>query len=178
MTMDFGFQRSDLRQVGWVVDDLDAAIKTWLETTGAGPFYVMRHVAPESTRYRGKPASVDTSLAMAQFGGIQIELIEQHDDVPSAYRDSVPVGTSAVHHLGGFAQDFDAEVERYVKLGIDIAYEGLFGDMRFAYIDTRSTIGCMTELMEPRPIILDLFAMVEEGSRNWDGSDPVRLVGD
>ena len=39
------------------------------------------------------------SCAFAQAGPMQIELIEQHTDGPSVYRDMFPAGTGGFHHL-------------------------------------------------------------------------------
>lgn len=42
-----------IRQIGFVVSDLDTALQSWL-VLGVGPWYVMRGVQ-QRTRYRGAP---------------------------------------------------------------------------------------------------------------------------
>ena len=162
-------------QTAWVVDDLTTAIHGWLDTTRVGPFFVIPHIRAEIS-YRGKPTELDTSVAWAQAGDMQIELIQQHNDGPSAYRDSVPVGHNAVHHIALVTDDFDAERARYQKAGIEVPYESSANGIRVVYFDTRATIGCMTELSERNPITGGLFSMVAQAAADWDGTDPVRQV--
>ncbi|WP_448638480.1 VOC family protein [Geodermatophilus sp. URMC 63] len=168
--------RNSFHQVAWVVDDLESAMQQWLTTTSVGPFYVISHSQLENLRYRGKPAELDMSAALGQIGPMQIELIQQHNDGPSVYRDSVPAGQSAMHHIGGLTDDFDAEMKRYRDAGVEAACEASFGDLRIAYLDTRSTIGCMTELIERLSSSEGMISMVADAHRDWDGSDPIRYL--
>jgi hypothetical protein len=102
----------------------------------------------EDLRYRGAPVEVDASFAMAQAGGIQIELVEQHNVGPSAYRDSIPVGVEGFHHACIVTDDYSADMRHYADQGCVPAMEGRFGDMRFCYMDTRLLVGFMTEIIE------------------------------
>jgi hypothetical protein len=163
-------------QVAWVVADLERAMRRWLETARVGPFFLNAHVVTEGLLYRGKPTSVDYSLAIAQAGSIQIELIQQHNDQPSAYRDGVPAGEDGFHHLACFVADFDAELVRLRDQGVETAASGKFGDMRFIYADTRPTLGCMTEVLENTPLIHQIFDRVAEASKGWDGREPIRDI--
>jgi hypothetical protein len=163
-------------QQGWVVADLDRSIDQWLKTTEIGPFFVMRHLQI-TVSHRGTPSELDFSLALGQLGGMQVELIQQHNDTGSAYRDSVAPGTDAFHHICAITHNLDADLDRLDRLGLEIAHEGTFGPMRFVYVDTRPTIGCMTELLPPDEANDGLFAMVAAAGAEWDGvTDPVRTV--
>ncbi len=53
------------------------------------------------------------STALAQAGDLHIELVEQHCDSPSVYRDIFPKGEEGFHHVAVIAEDFDAEIARY-----------------------------------------------------------------
>lgn len=164
-------------QAAWIVDDLDAAIQRWLDTTSIGPFFVIRHV--ESTvNHRGRPSTVEFSFALGQAGGMQIELIEQHNDAGSAYRDSAPGGSPALHHICALVDDVAAERERFRRLGIEVAHEGTFGPngMEFIYYDTREQIGCMTELLGPDDANVRMMERIAAAGADWDGSDPVRSL--
>jgi Glyoxalase/Bleomycin resistance protein/Dioxygenase superfamily len=163
-------------QVCWIVNDIDAAMRRWVESARVGPFYVNRHIKVDGYRHRGRPVAIDFSGALAQAGMLQIELIQQHSDTPSAYRDSFAPGQEGFHHICRFVTDYEAEVQRYRGLGLEPAAEGVFGDMRFAYIDTRTTIDCMTEIIEDRPSIRAYFKTVSDAAIDWDGRDPIRDV--
>jgi len=163
-------------QMGWVVDDVDRAMEQWLKTTEIGPFYVMRHLQLPIT-HRGKPSELDFSIAMGQVGGMMVELIQQHNDAGSAYRDAVPPGTDAMHHVCAITEDLDADLAHFKRLGLEVAHEGSFGPLRFVYVDTRPTIGCMTELLPPDEANDALFAQVAKAGAEWDGvTDPIRTV--
>jgi hypothetical protein len=163
-----------LFQVAWVVNDLEAAIHHWVMSARVGPFFVVPHVPIGEVLYRGVPAALDFSSALAQAGPIQIELIEQHSPGPSAYRDVFAKGQEGLHHLATMTSTFDADIERYKSQGSLAVTEGIFGDMRFAYVDTRARLGHMTEIVEDRESIRKVFKIVADASLGWDGSNPIR----
>lgn len=166
--------RASFVQQAYVVDDIDAAMRRWHETWGIGPFYVLRHAQWENLRYRGQPATVDASFAMAQAGPVQIELCQQHNDARSCYRDAFEAGQEGFHHVATVTEDFDAEIARFADSGFDIAMDGTFGEMRFAYVDTRSIGGFMTEVISNWAPVNETHRMVAEAAMGWDGSDPIR----
>lgn len=161
-------------QMCWVVDDLEAAMQHWIETCGVGPFYVIPHVPAQNITYRGKPAKLDFSGALAQAGSIQIELIQQHCDNPSVYRDLVPKDRSAFHHIAMFTVDYDRELAEFERQGLPVVTAGTFGDLRYSYVDATRTIGTVLELVEDKPSIRQFFQKVSDGAKNWDGRDPIR----
>jgi methylmalonyl-CoA/ethylmalonyl-CoA epimerase len=161
-----------LFQTAWVVDDLDSAVRHWA-TLGVGPFLVFRNVVI-NFRHRGKPATAEVSFALAQAGPSQIELIAQHDARPSAYRDMYQRGESGLHHVGCLVQDYDSAVGTYTSQGIELATEGVTGDVRYAYLDTRHLIGCMTEIVGNVPSVASLYESVRIAGQDWDGHEPIR----
>lgn len=174
-----GVPGSHVMQVAFMVEDLEAACMDWVRTTGIGPFLTVPHVVLEEYSYCGRPASgLDFSVAIAQSGGVQIELIQQHCDNPSAYRDTVAKGQakdqSGFHHLAIYTDDYDAVHARYAQQGFVTAVDGSFGGFRFSYIDTSATLGCMIELIEENPLQGEFFARIAGAAQGWDGSDPIR----
>jgi hypothetical protein len=167
---------TDFMQIAWVVPDLGTAMRRWIDVARVGPFFVNAHASAglSEAYYRGQRADCDYSLAIAQAGPIQIELIEQHNIGSSVYRDSVPSGCEGLHHMASFTEDIDAEIARYRALGAPPAFEGYFGDMYLAYVDTRPHIGFMIELLEHTPAIDGLFRRIADESVGWDGSEPIR----
>lgn len=163
-------------QAAFIVDDVEAAARRWVETTGIGPFLMVPHVRVEDCVWRGeKLEGLDFSVALAQSGGIQIELVQQHCDSPSAYRDTIAKGTQGFHHLAIYCEDYDAACTHYRSRGFAAAAQGLFGPLRFSYIDTSAAIGCMVELVEQHESQSDFFRRVAEAAEGWDGAtDPLR----
>lgn len=166
-------------QVAFMVEDLDAAARKWVETTGIGPFFMVRDVKLDECSYRGqKQEPVEFSVALAQAGDVQIELIKQHCDRPSAYRDTIAKGAEGFHHLCYYcddAEDYARTCAKYEDQGFATAIEGRLGNLRFRYVDTQAALGCMIEIVDNDPNQTAFFDLVAETGRNWDGvTDPIR----
>jgi len=145
-------------QTCFIVPDLQAGMEEWLRISDAGPFFVMSHVEPSNGLYRGKPAELEMSCAFAQSGQMQIELIEQHNDGPSVYRDMYAAGESGFHHLCYWADgSIEDEVEHYRRKGIEPGYLASFGDLNFGYFDMRKELNCFIEVLEREPGTVELF---------------------
>ena len=167
--------RPAIIQHAWVVPNLEAGIRHWHETLGIGPFLINRDIAVTDQFHRGQPATTRFSTAVAQHGDVQIELVEQLDDTASAFRDTVPKGTSAHHHIAIIAEDFDAALAHYAAQGFQPATTGRFGDMRFAYIDTAASMGHMVEIVEDKPNLRAFFAAIRKAAERWD-HNPATLM--
>ena len=163
-------------QIAMVVEDIEAACANWTRVAGAGPFLHVPHVLIEEFDYRGARSSgLDFSVAIAQSGGVQIELIQQHSTGHSAYRDTIARGQGGFHHLAVYTDDYDAVYGGYVDQGFVAAVDGAFGGHRFSYIDTSKAIGCMIELIEENPLQTDFFLRIAAAAEGWDGvTDPIR----
>ena len=171
-----GVPGQHVMQVAFIVDDIAAAAQRWVDTTGIGPFLMVPHIQLAEYSYRGEPRDgLDFSVALAQSGGIQIELIEQHCDNPSAYRDTIAKGTQGFHHLAIYCEDYDAACAHYRERGFVTAVDGKFGPIRFCYVDTSAAIGCMVELVEQHETQGEFFRRVATAAEGWDGvTDPLR----
>ena len=74
-------------QNAYYVTDIDSAIQRFHRLWGLGPFFVRRHISLDNVTYRGSPAELDISAAYTQSGDVMIELVTQHNDAPSTFRD-------------------------------------------------------------------------------------------
>lgn len=155
-------------QFAWVVPDLEEAARRWHRTMGIGPFLVNRRLKIADAQYRGQPVETSFSTAIAQAGPIQIELVEQHDATPSAYRDTVAAGAEAFHHVAIITDTFDDTVKTYTDQGFAIASSGRMGAIRFVYVDTTPTLGHMTEILEESPALRGFFGAVVKAAERWD----------
>ena len=164
-------------QNAWVVDDLFAAIKKWVDFYGVGPFYASEHLKLDGLRYRGTPFEIDMSGALAQAGDVQIELIQQHNDGPSVYRDQFAPGESGFHHVCYFSEDFEADRTLFEANGYAVAMDGdtQEGTPQFGYFDTRADFGIFTELVAPTEGFLARCQMLKDVAKDWDGTDPIRI---
>jgi hypothetical protein len=166
-------------QNAWVVPDLKAGIKHWTEIMKVGPFFILDHSEDMvDIRHRGEPGTMSMTLALAQAGPVQIELIEVHGDGPNCYRDIYKPGQSGFHHMCVWTHDIDADNEYFESNGFPIATQGrVDGSIRFAYYDTFDALGGMIEVMEKTPEVEGLFEIIRAASVDWDGTDPIRQLG-
>ena len=166
-----------IMQIAYVVEDLDRALTHWTEVAGVGPFFVMDNLEVIEPRYRGEPVDFDFTIALGYSGTMCVELIKQHDDTPSVYRELLErTGRGGFHHWGVMTEQIDSQIEWYEAMGYPLAFSGkvAVGD-RFAYMDTQEDLGGMVELIQLTPVVKELFANLEAAAVDWDGNDPVRI---
>lgn len=169
----------NILQAGFVVaeDQYEATLEYWL-SQGVGPFFEMPHVELPEQQYRGKPTSVDMSVAIAYSGDTQVEIIVQHNDAPSLYLDFVGRHGGGLHHLAYLSEHFDEQVAAAAERGQPVVqlWKNALGS-RFAYYEPLPGVGSCVELIEADPVITRVFAMMEKAARDWDGSAPRRKLG-
>ena len=152
-----------------VPDPVEAATRL-ARDHGWGPFYLMEHIALETVRYRGSPGRFDHTSAYGQAGEMMVELIMQHDDSPSAFRDAFPPGAEGLHHVAIMPEDYRATVDRFVAMGYPVATELRTRSGRGAsFVDTRPMMGHMVEIYPVSDGVLGLYRRVADEAARWDG---------
>ena len=170
-----------IMQLAFVPTDFDACIAYWTQEIGLGPFFLWEHIQVDELTYRGEVVSLDFSVAIAQWGDIQIEIIRQDNDAPSIYRDW---NSNALHHIQLAVTDYDEAVSACAKAGFGVAMEGrgLLGstDLRFAYCDLGAFGPAGFIEFAHRPpnpageAAFERMNRMKAASLNWDGTDPLR----
>jgi hypothetical protein len=169
----------EIVQMCWMVDDIEKAVNHWVDTLGAGPFFLLPHIPYDELTYRDKPAVSDQSSAGGQWGSIQVELLQLHDQEPSSILEMQQDGHVGVHHVTWFASDMDQERERLTGLGFDEVMTArlLFANgMRIAWYDTHPLLGCMVEVYEENDQTRRFYRKVAQAAEGWDGNDRLRSV--
>jgi hypothetical protein len=163
-----------MRQLAYVVKDLDAAIKYWVDVIHAGPFFMFENFTPDDQKYRGNPSNVDLTLALGNTGDVQIELILQSSDEPSVYKEFLDAGRVGVHHFGMMPENYAAECAKYRDLGHEPAFEAKVGGADLIYFDTVDSVGHFIEFWDNSDVFKNLFLVIENAAKGWDGKDPIR----
>ena len=167
-----------IRQNGYVVPDLHAALTHWTEVLGVGPWFPIRNITLAPTVYRGPPATTEISLAVANSGDLQIELIETHAKTPSVFGEFTEGTASGLHHLAWWTDEFDAAVDRAHVAGWEVIQSGDLMGTRFCYFDTEAHQGTVAELMELNDMSRWLADQARNAAADWDGvTDPIRALG-
>jgi hypothetical protein len=167
-----------IRQNGYVVRDIESAMRHWTQTLGIGPFFYFERVPIEDFRYRSEPSPIEVSIALANSGPLQIELIQQRNAAPSMYRDFLAAGHEGLQHVAYWTETMDEDLARLSEAGLQVAQSGCIGkDGRFVYFATEQHPGTVVELSEISGLKGSFFARIAEAASAWDGSDPIRRMG-
>jgi hypothetical protein len=165
-----------LRQLGMVTRDGEAAIRAW-GRAGVGPFFAMRFRMADYV-YRGVAGpGPEVTLWFAHSGPLQIEIIEQHDDVPSVYTEFLAAGREGAQHVAAWFSDpadYDAKRAGLIGRGYTLAMEGMSRETgaRFAYFEAGLPGGLMVELAEALiPGVAEGIRAMEDAARAWDGRE-------
>ena len=165
-------------QIAWFVRDSQVAARQMTERFGAGPFFFVPRIELSSGEVRGRPQKFLHSSAYGQWGSLMMELVQQDEEGPSPFRMMYAPGEQGVHHM---AMRVDSMEEAYAecdRLGLPIAARAVtLAGTEFAFIDTVSQMGHMLEIYEKSDQLLKFYEMVRHASVGWDGSDPVRSLG-
>jgi hypothetical protein len=168
-------------QIGLVVADAERTMRYMGEKLGIGPFFVLRDIKLDNFWYRGASSpSPLLTVGLAQCGGTQFEVIQQHDDVPSVYRECVEGGREGCQHLALWFAEREGFDEAHGKLagqGLRLVQSGgSLEKTRFAYFEAEVPGLPMIELSESlMPRARGLAAGVAQANRDWTGEDPLRI---
>lgn len=168
-----------IRQLGYVVDDIEAAMKHWHDVMGVGPWFYNPRVPIEDYRYDGKSYDVHNSVALANSGYVQVELIQTRNDAPSMYRDFRRAGHTGLQHVAFWTQQYDVDLARMQSQGFRVKMSGNVGaNGRFCYFDREAHPGTVIELSEVMGPKGRMFDLIRDASTGWDGTNPVRPFPD
>src|SRR5262245_18093543 len=148
----------------------------WINVMGVGPWFYVERLKTDYFRYRGADSPLEMSIALANSGDLQIELIQQRNDAPSMYRDFLAAGHEGLQHVAYWTKDYQGLYDRALALGYRVAHEGQIGGAqgRFAYFDAQSHPGSVIEISDISGNKGRLFEHIRMAAIGWDGKDPIR----
>lgn len=166
-------------QNGVVVANLDEALRYWTGTIGAGPFFRLDNLQNEYFFQREielPPPSM--SIALGNWGDLQIELICPHGDGASTWHRFLEERGGGLHHTSVWPRDFDAAVELASKLGLKVEARGkVAAGARYIYFQADRPDQPLLEIAEYSDGMAEICDLVRNSAINWDGRDPVRALG-
>ena len=164
-----------LRQMGYVVRDIESAMRHWVEVCGVGPWFYVERAALTVFAYRGvRHDGIHLSIALANSGDVQVELIQQRCDTPSMYRDFLAAGREGLQHWSSWPENYDALYERALAGGYSVGQEGDNPRGRFVYFQNEGHPGTVIEMADLTPARHRVFDQIRDAAQAWDGSDPIR----
>ena len=165
-------------QIAYFVADVRHAALDHSRTFGSGPFFVADNVQLPFCEYRGQPAKWNITSAFGQWGDVQVEFMQQDDPSASIFRDVFPAdsGRFGLHHIAFIVDDMWDVAKALGQKGSPIALHArMENGIEALMVDTIRSNGHMLELYEPTQPLLELYDFIRGQSRNFDGSDPVRM---
>ncbi|NKB35563.1 MAG: VOC family protein [Gammaproteobacteria bacterium] len=166
---------NSIGQIAYITEDMDASLKHWTEALGVGPFFLLNSSEIEDLTYRGEATELDITAALAYNGHMCVEIIQQHDDVPSVYSEIMAKRGPGFHHWGYMTDRFEEDMTRFQSMGYPLAFAGeVKVGGKFAYMDSYDALGGMIELIDFPEKVKQLFEGLQAAAVDWDGSDPVR----
>ena len=137
-------------QVAWVVRDIAAAERFFVETMGISRFLHIENLAAEETEgtYLGKPGNWVCHLYIAYAGETQVELIQPVSGA-SMFQESLDRHGDAVQHVAYWLDDsdYDAAAAHLESAGYPEIQSFKLPLARVGYFDTRRAIGVVTEIV-------------------------------
>jgi hypothetical protein len=165
-------------QNGYVVRDIEAAMDHWIKVMGVGPWYYIEQVKTDYFRHRGVDSPVEMSIALANSGDLQIELIQPRNDAPSMYKEFLDAGHEGLQHMSYWTHDYQGLYDKALSLGYRVGHEGQIGGEqgRFCYFDTQGHPGTVVEISDISGAKGKFFEHIRRVAADWDGSNPIRPV--
>lgn len=146
-----------VRQLAFVVRDLEASMRSWADLLDVGPWSAYPLGSPRLREmvYRGEPAEFSFRHALAWSGELQVELVQPVSG-PSIFAEHLERHGEGMHHVGVVVPDHAAASRLLLARGFtpvqSAAGFGLDGSGRFAYFEPPRGLGIVVELIDP-PVV-------------------------
>jgi len=159
-----------IRQLSYVVTDIDEAMRYWQDSYSVGPFLVARDEIPlQNAFYRGQRSEqVKVNIAFAYIGSMQLELTQLVGSTPSLYQEALDRGISGVHHyavcVDNFASAYNYALDNGYETVVDSGFDGL---ARMSYVENTSE-GLILEVIEWNSLTKPYFDEIEKRCKDAD----------
>lgn len=164
-----------IKQVAYVVNDLNASMQHWMDFAGIGPWTVYKNATMRGD-CRGVETAVKMDVGLSYQDELQIELIQVTSRTPSPYQDAAGSPLLGMHHIAWHSADIDSDVTKARQRGMTPAFVASNGLVRVAYMESAAEPGLLLEFIEAAPVVLDSFAAGVAATRVWDGSSaPIQV---
>jgi hypothetical protein len=165
-----------IRQIAFVTRDMGRSMDFYTRNLGIGPWFSTRRAVFKQCRYRGEACQMQLAAALAAWGPIQIELVQQLDDSPSIFNDWMrrPFEREIQQHVAYWTTDYDGALSLAHARGFVVEQDGETPWGRFAYLLHPDNPDQVIEFTDATSQRQTFNAAIAAAALNWDGSDPIR----
>jgi hypothetical protein len=139
-------------QVAVAVRNVDAAVRKYPDEYGIEPWTIYEF-NPDTVKnmiIRGEPQTYSMKIALANLGGVELELIEPLDE-KSIYAEFLREHGEGLHHLAFDVENYDDTMEFFFSRGHKILQGGRSNGETYTYLDTRNDLVFITEIYKRPP---------------------------
>jgi len=163
-----------IRQLGYLVENIEVAVDAWMDSLHVGPWTIIKNV-PLACTYLGRPSQPVIDIALSYRGDIQIELIQQINEEPSPYTSYFQQKKFGLHHTAYISDDISGTLQQAENLGHRIVCDiNMPGSGRYVYTQV-DALGedVFIEFLEATPTMLKMFQQGVPAAAQWV-RDPIR----
>lgn len=165
-----------VRQVAYVTRDMQRSLSHYVEALGVGPWFSTEQAVIDRCRYRGAPCAMNLTAALAYWGSIQVELLQQNNDAPSVFLDW-GAGSQAReihHHVAYWVDDYTEAIKSAERRGFSVVQDGLSAWGPFAYLLHPDAPHGFIEFTASTPERRAFQAAIAAAAADWRGERPYR----
>jgi len=161
-------------QIGYLVSDVDAAVRRWQQHFGVGPWTLFRNVQLAG-EYRGEAINIGMDVALGYQGNMQIELIQPLAATTSPYHDATGRLLAGMHHIAWVVDDFDQALTQLCARGLQPVFQGHNPTTEVAYLENPQDPSMLYEIIHGAQM-REMIAHGIAATRAWDGRNPVQVI--
>ena len=119
----FGPRDNGIIQIAYTVADIEEAMRHYAELLHVGPWFLVGPFVPPKGSIAASRPRCRSASALAFTGETMIELIQQHDQEPSVFQETLKArGAHGFHHWAIGARDFEKTAANYRSRGYAEAF--------------------------------------------------------
>jgi methylmalonyl-CoA/ethylmalonyl-CoA epimerase len=149
---------SNVIQIGIVVSDVNKAIEGYRDLLHLNKWNI-NHVDTEvgmgsNFHKNGNPIQTRVKIAWANFGNVELELIEPQDQ-HSLYSEFLREHGPGIHHIMLGTKDYDKCLVHMDQQNVAAIGGGALQSTRFQMFDTQELLGFICEIADGEPLVPD-----------------------
>jgi catechol 2,3-dioxygenase-like lactoylglutathione lyase family enzyme len=140
---------TETHQIAIVVRDLEAALRTYVDDYGIGPWkiYEFNAATADAMILDDEPGEYAMRVAITKVGSVEWELIEPLDN-ESSYAKFLAERGEGVHHVSMGVRSYDEAMKALRTLGRTVRQGGGYKGARFSYMSTDEDLRVITEIVD------------------------------
>jgi hypothetical protein len=138
---------SAIFQLGFVTSNMEEMMALLKRDYAVPSFFVFPDIQFKGVVFLEQPIECQANVAIGYSGDMQVEIVEPLGGA-DIYAEFLKSHSNGLHHIGIRVSDFDQVLSSLNERGVRVIESGEIGEevaIRFAFADTRDSIGVITE---------------------------------